>query len=467
MNKTSTIAELDWITMALTLALGLTGCFMVYAADYVTDDPRGMLDMATNSGKQIVFFGVAIVLAFLVMLIDNKWYRTFAFAPYIVSVFLLLLVLVIARAVKGDASWIDLGPFKLQPSEFGKVATCLALASYLGGYGVDVRNYNHSFRALGIVALPMSLVLLQGDLGSTLVYLSFLIVLYRAGAPAIWYILGGLIAFLSVFSLVFSTQWVVFFLLAGGVVLFMQNADVRFSWWFGFSVVSVASLVAMYYRFYYPVLALNALFLLGWGAMLWKKKTQFAVLMLTVVMLSSAYSASVSYIFYKVLEPHQQCRILTWLRPDLVKAPCSDYNLRESKKAISSGGFTGKGFLEGEGTKMDYVPEQSTDFIFCTVGEEQGFLGSVFFIALFGGLLLRILFLAERQRSDFSKYYAYGVAGVLFIHFLINVGMTIGVMPIIGIPLPFVSYGGSSLMSFTLMMAILIKLDANRFTVFR
>jgi rod shape determining protein RodA len=365
---------------------------------------------------QVIWIGASVFVAFLIMLVDGKFFSTFSWVIYIANMALLVVVIFIARDVKGAQAWIDIGPFKLQPSEFSKSATALAMAQYLSTLGIRMEALRTKAIATAIMVLPMALILLQNDTGSALVFSAFTLVMYREGLSGNFLLFGAAIAILFILTLLFGTQtiWIVLGVLAA-IAFYMQ------------------------------------------------KKRSFRNFLLVgaalVTLMGVVYS--VDYVFNNVLEPHQRIRISVLLgTEDDPKG--AGYNVNQSKIAIGSGGLLGKGYLQGTQTKYDFVPEQATDFIFCTVGEEWGFVGSFVIIALFTLLIVRVFYIAERQRSSFSRIFGYGVGCVLFFHLVVNIGMTIGLMPVIGIPLPFFSYGGSSLIGFTMLLFIFIKLDAYR-----
>ncbi|MFC2176659.1 rod shape-determining protein RodA [Bacteroidota bacterium] len=408
-------AGIDWVTVMLYFILVLMGWISIYAAVY-NEEHQSILDTTQRYGKQLIWIGLSVFVALLIMLIDEKFFSSFSIPIYAIVMVLLAVVLVTARNVAGARSWIDIGPFKFQPSEFAKSATALALSYYLSTLNIRMQDLRTKVIAGVILAIPALLILLQNDTGSALVFGSFALVLYREGLPGKILLLGIGIILLFIFSLLFTplTMFIVLGSIAFVSFLFQRRRTVKMG-------------------------------------------LRFAGLL--VVLMSFVYS--VDYIFNEVLEPHQQIRIdvLLGKKDDLKGA---GYNVNQSKIAIGSGGFFGKGFLKGTQTKYDFVPEQTTDFIFCTVGEEWGFLGSFWIVALFAALIMRIIFISERQRSAFTRIYGYCVAGILLFHFLVNVGMTIGLMPVIGIPLPFFSYGGSSLLGFTILLAIFVKLDGYR-----
>ena len=407
--------NVDWLTILLFLALCTIGLLNINSAVY---DPKniGILDMDTNYGKQFIFVLSSIVIAIVILLLESRFLSALAPTIYGVTVILLVLVLVVGRNVGGNQAWLPIGGgFRLQPSEFAKFATCLLLARYLSGVNVKVTDIRSFLIAAGIILLPMALITLQPDMGSTLVFCSLIFVLYREGLSPLFLIGTALAIFLFVVTILYEEVYIVIGLVAFTAIIIF----------------------------------------------LFRRHRKLVITMLIGLMASIAFIFSVEYIYNKVLKPHQKIRI------DIILGLQSDprgkgYNLRQSKIAIGSGKMWGKGYLNGTQTKFSFVPEQSTDFIFCTVGEEWGFAGSVVVISLYLFLLLRLIIMAERQRSPFSRIYGYGVASIIFFHVMINIGMTIGLVPVIGIPLPFLSYGGSSLWSFTILLFIMIKLDSNR-----
>ena len=419
-ERNSIIGKIDWVTVLIYLALVMIGWFSIFSARYNEAHPS-IFDMSQVYGKQLVWIGVSLLIGFVVLLIDAKFFNAFSLWIYIAVLFSLFAVLVYGKATKGATSWIEFGPVKFQPSEFAKMATALAVAGYLDRLDVDLQKRKDQLIAIALVLIPMALVLLQNDTGSAIVFVSFIFVFYREGLPGTgWVMLAGVVAIiLFIFTLIW-TQKIMYIILGSLFVLTLT---------------------------YY---------------LLNKKKD--ILTMLAVFAFMFAFVFSVDYAFNKVLQEHQRSRIevLLGMKDD----PKGDgYNVHQSKIAIGSGGLTGKGFLQGTQTKYDFVPEQHTDFIFCTVGEEGGFLGTSLVVLLYMALLVKIIFMAERQRSTFSRVYGYSIAGILFVHVAINIGMTIGLVPVIGIPLPFLSYGGSSMLAFTIMLAIFVKQDAYRLNI--
>ncbi len=480
--------ELDRIILTLYVALVAIGWLMIYAVNYNAEAPFNFFDFSTTPGKQLFFIVVCFALLFFILLTDWAFWRTFGLVIYLISLVLMAGTLVFGREVNGANAWYQFGGFSLQPAEIAKFGTCLAMAGYLSSAGVNLREWRSRLYAFGLFMLPVLIILLQKDTGSALVFFSFMLVLYREGLSPSWYLLGFGTAALVILGLSFDPPYIVVALLTLGVttLLITRFKERQRVWWGVFALLLASVLfwtplqawVASQLSIPLPtnpdalketqmwMIVAPALFFLVAFFPNYLKKTNLIQrrlqLMLLLLTLSGALIVLANFACYSLLAPHQQERIKVWLRPKDVDPRGSAYNLLHSKMAIGSGGLFGKGFLEGNMTKLKYVPEQSTDFIFCTVGEEQGFLGVALLVFIFGAMLYRITVIAEKQRSNFSRLYAYCVAGILFVHFIVNVGMTMGLFPIIGIPLPFISYGGSSLIGFTLMIGVLLKLDSFR-----
>jgi rod shape determining protein RodA len=405
--------SIDMPIILLYIALVLIGWLNIYAAVF-DESHASIFDLEKNYGKQLLWIATALFIGLMVLLIDSKFFSVFAFGIYGITLIMLVSVLFFGKYVNGSRSWFEIGSFRLQPAEFAKFATALVVAKYLSS-GVKMERFSTKLSVLGLIGLPMGLILLQGDVGSALTYVAFILVLYREGLSGIVLVIGLLIGIAFVLSLLF----------AKAVILI---------------AIAVVTAILLY--------------------ILRRKKKIFPVIIAGAALVATMV-VGFNYVFNNVMKQHHRDRINNLVGKEIdIKG--AGYNVNQSKIAIGSGRLIGKGFLNGTQTKYDFVPEQSTDFIFCTIGEEYGFVGSVILIGLFLTLLLRIVFIAERQRSSLSRIYGYGVASILFLHVFVNIGMTIGLVPVIGIPLPFISYGGSSLWSFTILLFILIKLDANR-----
>ena len=420
MRKAKNIFDnIDGLSILLYSFLVLFGIINIYASQY-NDDSTFMLDLSSRYGKQIFFSGISFFVGFIILIIDWKFFYSMTYIFYFLIILLLIGVLFQGAITGGASSWFELGLFKFQPSEFAKFITALALAKYYNNLNSKNISFRDRLKIYAIIIIPFLLIILQNDLGTAIVFSAFILVLYREG-------LSGNIL---IFGLIIATLFALTLLIEKTILISI--------------IISIVLLVIIIYKK--------------------TKKNIFALL--TICTLIVSFIFSVDYIFNNVLAPHQRARVNIYLGID-IDPHGAGYNLIQSKIAIGSGGVTGKGYLNGTQTRFDFVPEQSTDFIFCTIGEEWGFLGSVIFISSFIGLLLRLLFLAERQRSNFSRIYGYSVATILFLHFFINIGMTIGLMPTIGIPLPFISYGGSSLMGFTVLVFIFLNLDSYRLQILR
>jgi rod shape determining protein RodA len=395
------------------------GWFNIYAAVY-NEEYKSIFDTSQSYGMQLVWIISSLFIAFVILVIDGEAFPRVAWAVYGAFILLLIAVIFVGAEVKGSKSWIGVGSFRVQPAEFAKFATNLAIAKYLSNINIKIDNLNTKLIAGALFAVPALIIILQNETGSALVYGSFILVLFREGLSGNFLILGLMMVVLFVLALLVDETIlsIILAIVAAGSLFFIRR----------------------------------------------KMRNILAVVGILIAALSFVYS--VDYAFVNILEPHQKKRINVLLGKE-VDPKGAGYNVNQSMIAIGSGGVLGKGFLKGTQTKFNYVPEQSTDFIFCTVGEEWGFVGSVVVIGLFIVLLLRIIYLAERQRSAFSRIYGYGLASIIFIHLAINIGMTIGLAPVVGIPLPFFSYGGSSLWSFTILTFIFVRLDAYRFQILR
>ena len=454
----------DWIAFAIFLSLILIGWLMIYAAGHQIGNPQNIFDLNGSFGKQSLFILISIGVFAAIMVVDWKFWSTFSYPVYAVTILLLVLVLLFGNTVKGSTSWFSIFGFSLQPSEFAKFGTALAMASFLSYHRTSLKRIKHQVIAYGIFFLPIILILMQPDAGSALVFTSFIIVLFREGLPIWLPLIGLVIGALFIFSLLFNPIQVIAILLLVTAVIFILNEKKKQPWLIATIVLLIITSIGFYFEFDIYVTGINATFLIITLIKAIGNSAYRQVAILTPVLLFCAGFAYLgNYAFQNILEPHQQDRINVWLRPSQCDPQGSLYNVLQSKIAIGSGGLEGKGFLNGTMTKLNYVPEQTTDFIFSTIGEEQGFIGSVAIITLFLLLILRVISIAERAKPAFIRHYAYSVAGILFVHFFINIGMTMGLVPIIGIPLPFISYGGSSLLGFTIMISVLLKMDSSRY----
>lgn len=408
---------MDWATVLLYGALVLMGWLNIYASVYDETIGQSIFDFSLTPGRQLLFMAACIIIVIAILIIDMRFYDTFAYIIYGAILFLLILVPIIGKEVGGNKAWLGIGSFGVQPSEFAKFATALAVAKFMGTIGFRMDNLRNQFMLFAMIGIPMVLILAQKDTGTALVFTSFLIVFYREG--------------MSPFLILVGVACAIIFVLA----LLVENNVYLYG---GIGIIWVALIVFSKKRKFKRIALITA------GA---------------VLIIGMLYS--VDYVVNNVLKPHQQNRVKALINPDADPLGFG-WNVTQSKIAIGSGGFWGKGFLKGTQTKFDFVPEQSTDFIFCTIGEEHGWLGSFVTIVLWVTLMLRIIFIAERQKNRFTRVFAYSTLAIFLFHFSVNIGMTVGLFPVIGIPLPFFSYGGSSLWGFTIMLFILLKLDAHR-----
>ncbi len=422
MSGKSLLKRIDWLTIFIYIALVAIGWVNIYSSTFTEAEPS-IFNFGTLHGKQLFFIGVSIISIIVIMALEANFYERFSSLLYVVSMVLLLGLFVFGKTIAGATSWYDLGFFNLQPSEFAKVATALALAKYLSDIQTDIKSQKGQLFALGIILLPAILIIPQPDPGSALVFFALIFVVFREGLPLYYLVIGLLTILVFVTTLMFGTIWI---------------------------AIILGLLIVLFF-------------------LLKKKKFKVPIFpLISVVVITILFSLSVDFVFNNVFEQRHRDRFSLWLR--LEKDPNKleqirktiGYNTYQSEKAIESGGFFGKGFLEGTRTKGDFVPEQHTDYIFSTVGEEWGFVGTATVILLFTVLFLRLVYLAERQKTAFPRMYGYGVISILLIHYFINIGMVIGILPTIGIPLPFFSYGGSGLLFFTILLFIFLKLDSNR-----
>ncbi len=467
-RRGSLILNIDWITVILFLVLAILGWLNIFSAVYAEDHPS-ILDFNQRYGKQFLWIIAALVLAVTILLIDHRFYDFFAYFIYGFLILILILVLFFGTEVNGSKSWFLIGGFQIQPSEFAKPAAVLALAKYLSGFNVDARSFKTFIKSMLIILLPAAIILMQPDTGSAIVFSALILVIYREGfSPVLLVILlfsiimffmvilvDPLIVLLLIIALALLSWWVVSksFVAFGKVLLIYLVVLGLF-----YVLASLIGWEDPLYKSALISMILTSIFFLGF---IFFKRIKKAWIIILVLISTFLYTSLVDYAYDNILGGHQQRRIniMLGLETDLHGA---GYNLNQSKIAIGSGGLAGKGYLNGTQTKLNFVPEQSTDFIFCTVGEEWGFIGSFVVVGLFVVLLIRLILLAERQRSAFARIYGYGLFSILFFHFFVNIAMTIGLFPVVGIPLPFFSYGGSSLWAFTILLFIFLKLDAVR-----
>lgn len=470
---------LDWVTIGIYLLLIIAGWISVCGASYDYGD-RDFLDFSTRAGKQFMWIICSFGLGFVLLMLEDRMYDMFSYIIYISLILLLIVTIFIAPETKGSRSWLVLGPVSLQPAEFAKFATALALAKFMNAYSFHIKRWKCFLPLAAFILLPMLLIIAQKETGSALVYLAFFLVLYREGMPGVVLFSGVCAVVYFVVGIRFDQVFIadtptpigefsvlmMILLFAGGMVWVYKKkwAPTRNIIGGSLTVLLLAYMVSEYivpFNLVWVEWGLSAV-VAGYLVYLSLSERQRAYLLIGVFSLASiGFLYSSDYVFDNILEPHQQIRIkvVLGMEEDLAGA---GYNVNQSKIAIGSGGLTGKGFLNGTQTKLKYVPEQDTDFIFCTVGEEQGFVGSAIVLLLFLALILRLVTLSERQPSTFGRVYGYSVISIFLFHLFINVGMVLGLTPVIGIPLPFFSYGGSSLWGFTILLFIFLRIDAGR-----
>lgn len=476
------LARIDWVTIALFLALAVMGWLAICGAShsYIETGFLEFFNQSERSGKQALWIGISLIAGLLLLTVQKETYRNLSGIIYIAAIAIGILTIFIAKDIKGSHSWISIGSFSIQPAEFMKFATTLMLASYVGRREFNVNDRNDLLRGIAIILLPMLVIVAQNETGSALVYLSLFIVLYREGmtgifllmavSAVVYFVVGikydnvmfdnlqvavgpyAVTVLIQMFSIAMVKFWGkndrTFLVLA-----IVNTAGTLLSYWIAVYLIEFNIMITQYL-----LLLFNAVYMLLRIRLNKEKRNLWIALYLLGSVL---FYHSCEYVMHNVLKPHQQVRIevLLGLKEDLSGV---GYNVHQSKIAIGSGGLTGKGFLNGTQTKLKYVPEQDTDFIFCTIGEEQGFLGSTFVLIFFVVFILRLVALAERQNNIFGRAYGYALAAIFFFHFAINIGMVIGIVPVIGIPLPFFSYGGSSFLGFSILLFSFLRIDADR-----
>lgn len=464
----------------LYLVLVFWGWMTIYSASYNYEETVSIFDMSIVSGKQFLWMVISSLVAVVIMLLDARWYQNVSNGLYVLILLLLMFTIVVAPDVKGSRSWLFIGPFSVQPAEFAKFATSLALAKYISKNGFDLRHSKRDYWAFCIILIPVMLIILQKEMGSALVYFALFLVLFREGLTP--WILGA--AFSAILIFIVAIRFGEDMLLqATSLGPFLCLAFICLLLWLWFRLANrrekkmnlvllailliplmlaiICNVFWLKFDLSYVLLGelLLSLLYLSFSAL--KKNMRNILAIVASIILAVAFLYATDFLFEKVLQPHQQMRTKVFL--GMIDDPNNaGYNVNQAKISIGSGGFMGKGYLNGTQTKLKYVPEQDTDFIFCTIGEEFGFMGSTLLIVLYVYFLIRLILLAERQRHRFSRVYGYCVASIFFFHVLINLGMVLGIMPVIGIPLPFFSYGGSSLLGFTILLFIFLRMDADR-----
>ena len=484
-TKGNIFSRIDWWIIALFITLAVMGWLSICGASYsyIETDFLEFFNQGERTGKQAMWMGVSTIAGLVLLCIDKNTYKDLSPFIYIGAILLGILTIFVARDIKGSHSWITIGSFSIQPAEFMKFATTLALASFMGRYGFNIANKNDFFKCVGIIMLPMLVIVGQNETGSALVYLSLFLVLYREGmsgitllmviSAVVYFVVGirygetpsnalptmmvgpyAVTILIQAFSLA-MTQWWCKHNDTFKILLLINVCVSLASYWVAVYLIAFNLMIIQYL-----LLAFNVGYLLVRARI---NKEMRNVWVAAYIVGALAFFSSCEYVLHNVLKPHQRVRIevLLGLKEDLAGA---GYNVHQSKIAIGSGGVFGKGFLNGTQTKLKYVPEQDTDFIFCTIGEEQGFAGSAVVLMVFAAFIMRLLALAERQNDIFGRVYGYAIASIFFFHFTINIGMVIGIMPVIGIPLPIFSYGGSSFLGFSILLFTFLRIDADRET---
>lgn len=454
-------ASYDGVLIGLFLVILIVGWFIKVAATPATSWSEVELwNFQTAVGMQTFWTIASLLVFFSVLLIEKKIWNVFSLPIYFVSVFFLILVLLIGDEINGAKAWLNIGGFSIQPAEFAKFATCLSLANYLANPSVKMTNFRSLVIGSVIIGLPVLLILLQPDVGSALVFFAFSFVLFRNGL-SIWpFVVVFLLGVVFIMTLGFNIYSTLAMLLL--MLMFIYASQYKFShYWIGsILLLAFANIVLIRHDLHLLILLIDIVFVVIMTLLTIREgKLRLVTITTSILVALSSLSFVTSHVFYNVLKPHQQDRLNVWLHPERCDPRGSLYNVVLSKMAISSGGFEGKGYMQGTLTKLNYVPEHTTDFIFCIVGEEQGFIGSVLILGLFMALILRVLYLSERSGTRFVTSFGYGFAGVLFVHVFVNIGMTLGLVPVVGIPLPFISFGGSALLGFTLMYAVFVNIS--------
>lgn len=462
--KASTTAErsFDWITFSIYLSLVTIGMLMLFSTEQAT--LADIIDYTTVIGKQAIWVGISLAAFVVALTLNWRNWDVLSYPIYIIAILLLLGVLFFGTEIKGSTAWYTFGGVSFQPAEFAKLGTAIALSSYLASYNADLGNKKTLLITAGLVFLPIGLILLQPDFGSAMVFFSFFILFFRQGLSPVFYVAGIMMALVFVFSIMYEPWIVLIGLLMLSLLILLSrkyNNLILIGITAGLFLIAGAGNYFGVLRETSALLGVAVVGISFWINNKTNRQLIFAGLPILTFLVLFAFGAS--YTFNNVLLPHQQERINVWLRPDLTDPQGARYNIIQSQLAIGSGGIQGKGFMNGNFTRLNYVPEQNTDFIFSTVGEEQGFIGSISVIFLYVLLLIRITNIAESAKSKFIMNYAYGLAGLLFLHFFVNIGMTMGIMPVVGIPLPFLSKGGSSLLIFSIMIGMLLRMDLARY----
>lgn len=474
--KSKIWSSVDWLAISIYVVMVIAGWFNIYAASYDFDQVS-IFDLSGRAGMQMVWIGISVIAGFSLLMVESNWYDIFAYWVYVFMILLLIVTVFVAPDIKGSRSWLALGPVRLQAAEFAKFATALALARFMNTYRFELMQVKNFAVVLAFIFLPMALIMLQKEMGSSLIFLAFFVMLYREGMPGTIIFMGFctilyfLIA-LKMDEMVWGVTPLGEYAILLLILLFLyimlysykkgrQTAKYIIFPSLGLVLISISVSFFVEYDLCRATLGILIFTVLAVTVNYIRFRASRYLYVIFFTLFSIVYLYSVDYFFNDVLEPYQQTRVKVAL--GMIDDPGgAGYNVNQSKIAIGSGGLLGKGYLNGTQTKLKYVPEQDTDFIFCTVGEEEGFLGASAVLLLFLVLIIRLIFLAERQRIRFNRIYGYSVASIFIFHLAVNIGMVIGIMPVIGIPLPFFSYGGSSICAFTILLFIFLRLDASR-----
>jgi rod shape determining protein RodA len=460
MLVTSKKSSLDWILIACYISLVSIGWLMLYSTVYDPEKPFQFFDLSSPIGAQTLWIAISMLIFISVLTIDWKFWNTFAIPIYGISIFLLILVLIFGKEINGAKAWFSFGFFSFQPSEWAKLGTALALSGYLSFNKMNYLHGNTLYTAISIFFIPALLILLQPDAGSALVFFSFFILLFRKGMSYWFFITVFCLVTIFITSLVFSPLLVTIAIFMIGFSVYAYD-QMKFSQasWLILGLLAVSVFLYNNGEGFFALIPFGLGLVVMSGYVIMKNNIRIPVIITPILVVAIGLAFFSEFVIDNVLKPHQQERINVWLRPERCDPRGSLYNIIQSKLAIGSGGFAGKGYLKGEMTKLNYVPEQSTDFIFTSIAEEQGFIGSLGVVILFVILIMRCISIAEQTRLEFIKGFAYSVAGIFFFHFMINLGMTMGLLPVVGIPLPFLSKGGSSLVLFTVLIGIVAKMN--------
>ena len=462
-QKTTGFREFDWITFIVYFLLILIGLMTLYSVEYNSENRYGFFDVTSYSGRYFIIIIGSVILFYLSYLMEWRFWNSFAFPLYILGILLLIAVLIFGNEVKGSKSWFNIAGFSFQPVEFAKMSTAIALAAFFSIFKRELGKRKVIIQALGIVFLPVFLILLQPDAGSALIFMSFFLLFYRLGLHPAIYLSGAVLIASFIITIIYGPEIVSLAAISVAILLFavvFMNKKLNILL-FAIPVIGIWILYNTYS--FHLMIPVSALILLTITAIYYFRKSEKQVFILPIgiaVIVIMAFSTD--YVFDNILKPHQQDRINVWLNPEKSDPRGSLYNVLQSKTAIGSGGIAGKGFLKGTMTHLNFVPEQSTDFIFSALAEEHGFPGVMILIFLYTLLIYRIILIGEKGKTVFITYFAYSVAGFFLLHFVMNIGMNLGILPVVGIPLPLISKGGSSLLIFSIMTGILLKMDSER-----